>query len=47
LELEERYRMLEEKGQLDSYFGRKKKQQQQRNKKAIPVSAREAAGIGE
>jgi hypothetical protein len=35
--------MLEEKGQLEAYLGRKKKKTQQRNKKAIPISAREAA----
>lgn len=40
LELEERYRMLEEKGELDAYLGRKKKKNQQRNKKAIPISRR-------
>ncbi len=43
MELEERYHMLEERGQLEGYLSRKRKQGQQRNKKSIPVSARGAA----
>jgi hypothetical protein len=38
LEVEERFAMYKDKGQVEKYLGKKRKKMQQANKKSIPVS---------
>jgi hypothetical protein len=40
LEMSERFKMLEERGEVDRFLKGKRKKLQQRNKKLIPVAAK-------